>query len=238
MAGYSYDTLSSHDPFAIDAAQEERAWFIRKTYLNLAGAIGLFAGLETLFLTNDALKIGMLELIGGHWWVALLAFMGVSWLASHWANSGASPAVQYAGLGLYAVAEALIFVPLLTIASAMSPDIVPSAGLVTLVIFGGLTGIVFLTKADFSFLGGTLTILSFGALAVALCGMLFGFSLGIFFAGAMVALMAGWILYDTSNILHHYRTDQSAAAALALFSSLATLFWYVIRLFMAAQSDD
>ena len=238
MATYDYDALSSHDPFAIDASLDERATFIRKTYLHLAGAIALFAGLEAVFLTNDALKFSMVRLIGGNWWIALLAYMGVSWMASRWASSGATPALQYAGLGLYAVAEALIFVPLLAITTAMSPDIVPAAAVITLVIFGGLTGIVFVTKTDFSFMGRALSLLSFGALAVALAGMLFGFSLGVFFAGGMVALMAGWILYDTSNILHHYRTDQPAAAALALFSSLSTLFWYVIRLLMVTQSDD
>jgi FtsH-binding integral membrane protein len=32
--------------------------------------------------------------------------------------------------------------------------------------------------------------------------------------------------------LHHYRTDQYVAAALALFASVALLFWYVLQLFM------
>jgi FtsH-binding integral membrane protein len=33
--------------------------------------------------------------------------------------------------------------------------------------------------------------------------------------------------------LHHYRTDQHVAAALALFASVALLFWYVLQLFWA-----
>ena len=48
---------------------------------------------------------------------------------------------------------------------------------------------------------------------------------------------AGYILYDTSNVLHHYRTDQHVAASLALFASLATLFWYMIRLLMILNDD-
>ena len=78
----------------------------------------------------------------------------------------------------------------------------------------------------FLFLGG---ILAFGLI---ICSILFGFNLGTWFAVAMVALASGFILYQTSNVLHHYRTDQSVAAALALFSSLATLFYYVLILFM------
>jgi len=54
----------------------------------------------------------------------------------------------------------------------------------------------------------------------------------------MIALACGYILYDTSNILHHYRTDQHVAAALALFASVAVLFWYVIRLLIALSGRE
>ena len=64
-----------------------------------------------------------------------------------------------------------------------------------------------------------------------------GFSLGIVFIVAMVVLMSGYILYDTSQILHHYRTDQHVAAALALFASVAMLFWYVVQLLMRLNDD-
>jgi FtsH-binding integral membrane protein len=53
----------------------------------------------------------------------------------------------------------------------------------------------------------------------------------------MIGLMSGYILYDTSNVMHHYRTDQHVAASLALFASVATLFWYVIRLLMSLSDD-
>ena len=43
----------------------------------------------------------------------------------------------------------------------------------------------------------------------------------------MVAFASGSILYNTSNIMHRYRTDQPVAAALSLFASIALLFWYV-----------
>lgn len=238
MAHYDYELAASHDPFAMDATLDERSAFIRKTYLTLIGAIALFGGLEVIFLSNQALKASLLSMIGGNWWIALLAYMGISFLAQKWAESGASATVQYLGLGLYTVAEALIFVPILAIASRVSPDIIPSAGLITVVTFGGLTGVVLMTKSDFSFLRTGLVVLSFLALAVALAGAFIGLKLGIVYSGAMVALMAGWILYDTSNVLHHYRTTQHAAAALALFSSLSTLFWYVIRLLIQMQRDD
>ena len=47
----------------------------------------------------------------------------------------------------------------------------------------------------------------------------------------MVTLAGAAILYDTSNILHHYPHDRHVAAALELFASIVMLFWYLLRLF-------
>jgi FtsH-binding integral membrane protein len=68
--------------------------------------------------------------------------------------------------------------------------------------------------------------------------MLVGFSLGIFFMGAMVAFAAAYILYDTSNVMKHYRTDQHVAASLALFASVALMFWYMLQLLMSLSGRD
>ena len=43
---------------------------------------------------------------------------------------------------------------------------------------------------------------------------LFGFELGVFFSVAMVAFAGAAILYDTSNVLHHYPEDRAVGAAL------------------------
>jgi FtsH-binding integral membrane protein len=64
-----------------------------------------------------------------------------------------------------------------------------------------------------------------------------GGGLGLWFSVAMVVLAGGFILYDTSNVLHHYRTDQHVAASLALFASVALLFWYVLRILLASSRD-
>ena len=228
----------AHDLFAVDAAAEARAAFIRRTYLHVFGAILAFIGLEAVFLNTPAIAEPMFRMmVGGQWWVVMIGFMAVHWIASMWAQSGASPAVQYLGLGLYVLAEAVIFVPLLLIATQFgSPNLIPTAGIITLLIFGGLTTVVFLTGKDFSFLRGALTIGCLAALGLMVAGWLIGFQLGLAFIVGMIVLMSGFILYDTSNILYHYRTDQHVAAALALFASIATLFWYVIQLLQA--TDD
>jgi len=45
-------------------------------------------------------------------------------------------------------------------------------------------------------------------------------------------LMAGSILYTTSSMVHRYSPDMYVGAALCLFSSIAMMFWYILRIFM------
>ena len=231
------DYASNYDRFAADATTDARGAFIRRTYLHLFGAIVAFVALEAAFLTIEPIRNTLMSVLAGNWWIALVGFMIVSWVANWWAHSGANPVLQYAGLALYTVAEALIFVPMLLMASAIDPSIIPTAGFLTLLIFAGLTVTVFVTGADFSFLRSALMVGGIAAIGLVFGGLFFGFSLGLWFSVAMIVLLCGYILYDTSNVLHHYRTDQHVAAALALFASVATLFWYVIRL-MSILSDD
>lgn len=221
-----------------------RTTFIRRTYAHLLGSIGLFVFLETMIFTmvsQAALENMMGTMLGGRWnWLMVLgAFMVVSWIARSWAQSSASQSLQYLGLGAYVVAEAVIFVPLLYIAQRMAPGAIPAAGIMTAVVFTGLTAIIFTTRADFSWMGKYLALAGIAALGLIVCSIFIqGLPLGIWFSGAMVVLAAGYILYDTSNILHHYRTDQYVAASLALFASVALLFWYILRIMISLSSRD
>lgn len=227
---------------AAEASVNERADFIAKTYTHLTGAVTAFVGLEALYLnTPIAQSLAELLLGGGQigWFVVLGAFLLVGMMASAFAQSTTSVALQYVGLSLYVVAESVIFAPLLYYASTIDPSILPTAGIITLAIFFGLTLVVFLTKKDFSFMGPALAIAGIAALAAIILGPLMGFSMGsVLFSSLMVVLASGYILYDTSNVLHHYRIGQHVAASLALFASLATLFWYVIRIVIALTNRD
>ena len=234
MQTYPYTQPTSY------ADANVRTEFMRRTYNHLAGAVLAFLLLEALLLQWSGAQALVRTMTGGmSWLVVLAAFMGVSWLAEKWARSEASPQMQYLGLGLYVVAEAVLFLPLLYLAARFSsPQVIPTAGLITALLFGGLTMIAFTTRKDFSFLGGILTLGGFVALGVIVASMLFGFSLGVVFAGLMIAYAAGAILYNTSNIIHHYRPDQHVAASLALFASVALLFWYVLQFVMALSADE
>ena len=225
---------------AADSPAAERAAFIRKTYAHLAGALLLFTGLE-YYLVNApfAQKLAMTMTSGYSWLIVLAAFMGVGYVADRLAHSQSSEGMQYLGLGLFVVAESIIFLPLLFMATFYSdPGLIPTAGLMTLLLVGGLTATVFITKKDFSFLGGILSIGFFVALGFIVCSMIFGFSLGLIFSSVMVLFAAGSVLYTTSNIMHHYHPKQHVAASLALFAAVALLFWYVLQVLMALTGRD
>ena len=130
---------------------------------------------------------------------------------------------------------AFIFLPLLFVAKFYSgdPNIIPTAGVLTLAIFGGLSAGVLVTKKDFSFMGPIISMVSFILFGVIICAALFGTGLGLWFAFAVVALASGAILYNTSALLYQYRTDQHVAASLALFASVALMFWYMVQLVMS-----
>jgi FtsH-binding integral membrane protein len=228
---------------ASDAPEAQRLEFIRKTYAHLGGAVLAFAGLEALLFKSGYAEQLTATMLGTRhaWAIVLGAFLVVGWIADYWARHSSSKPMQYLGLLLYVVAEVIIFCPLLFIAEAYDAElltqgteshIIRDAGIITAIIFGGLTAAVFITKKDFSFMRGALYTLSFAALGLIVMSLIFGFSLGLVFSVAMVVLAAGYILYYTSNVLHHYPVGSHVAAALALFSAVALMFWYVIRILM------
>lgn len=228
------------NPFVavVDADADARQTFIRRTYLHLGGAILAFVLLVAALFQVPGIENLILKMTGGYGWLIVLgAFMAVSWVADKWARSDTSPGMQYFGLGLYVVAEAVIFLPLLYMAAFHSgdPKLIPMAGVITGLLFAGLTATAFWSGADFSFLRGALTIAGFVALGVIVCSIVFGFSLGLIFSSVMVLIAGGSILYTTSNILLHYRTDQHVAASLALFAGVMLLLWYVLRILMSLR---
>ncbi len=206
--------------------------FIRMTYLHLFAAILFFTGIEYL-LFQSGIAFKLLQLVAGfNWLMILAAFMVLSWIAMRFAASSSSKPMQYFGFTIYIVLEALLFAPLLYIAEYKSGGgAIESAATATLLGFGGITALGFAFKRDFSWLGKILSICGIGAFVLIACGALFGFSLGVYFSVGMVVFAGAAILHDTSNIIHHYGEDQHVAAAMHLFSSIALMFWYVLRIF-------
>ncbi len=246
--------MNESNPFIVaDAPAADRAAFFRRTYGLVAIGFAAFAALLAIFFVGFDRQEGiafalfsglfsMMRSLGG-WSILLvmLAFWGATTVAQSLAFNRASRSSQYAGLGLYVVLEALIFIPLigyviLSTKGNASTVLVP-AGIVTGGMIAGLTALVFMTNLDFSFLKVAIILGSFAALAIVLVAAIAGLSLGAWFSIAMIILMATVILYQTNEIKNTLETDQHVAAAFILFSSFVTLLFYVIRFFAGGRRD-
>lgn len=225
---------------AIGASSNERALFIGKVYgLMMAGLV--FFGLCTAMpMIGFALDIPVLSGIflaamQLHPLFALLLLIGSSFVVH------AVAMVRYLNLAaffFFAAFWGFISIPLffyVLSAFGMAP-IIQGLGL-TILVFGGLSGYVLLTRKDFSFMGGFLMV---GL--ISLLGVIFFALIGNFFFGFhmellhiaisifAVLLFSGYVLYDTSNLLHRYSTDMVVPAALALMVDFIILFRNIVYL--------
>ncbi|SDB64442.1 hypothetical protein SAMN03097699_2962 [Flavobacteriaceae bacterium MAR_2010_188] len=221
----------------IDTA--DRATFYQKTYAHVAGGVLVFIVFEWLLFQSETIVNFALSMTQGWRWLIMLGgFMFITNYAEGMALKTPDKNKQYLAFGLYILAEAFIFLPLLFIAMVYTDsgaEMLNQAAIVTLGLFTGLSAVVLLTKKDFSFLKTGLTIGFFIALGLIIAGSLFGFNLGLWFSVGMCLLAGGAILYQTSNLVHKYSSDQYIPASLGLFASLMLLFWYVLSIFMSRE---
>ena len=211
---------------------EDRSDFIWKCYAHVVGAILAFAAIEAYFFQSgiaERIAMPMLQ----NWWMVFGAFIIAGWGATHVAHRIESRNAQYAAFAVFIFIEALIFAPMLYIASQMQPGIIDSAAGVTILGTVGLVATVMITRKDFSFMRGMMIWGGMLALVAIVGSMIFGFQLGTWFSVAMIGFAGAAVLYDTSNIMHHYPQDKYVAASMQLFASIAMMFWYILRLFMS-----
>ncbi|WP_047550023.1 Bax inhibitor-1 family protein [Psychroserpens sp. Hel_I_66] len=218
-------------------AVSDRTAFYKKTYAHVAGGVLVFILFEWLLLQSETIVNFALSMTQGWRWLIMLGgFMFITNYAEGMALKTKDKNKQYLAYGLYILAEAFIFVPLLYIAINFLEDggkVLYQASIVTLSLFTGLTAVVFVTKKDFSFLKTGLTIGFFIAIGLIIAGSIFGFNLGLWFSVAMCLLAGGSILYQTSNLVNKYAEDEYIPASLGLFASLMLLFWYILSIFMS-----
>ncbi len=219
------------------ATDVERVAFYKKTYAHVAVGVLLFIAFEYLLLQSETIVTFALSLTEGYKWLFMLGgFMLVTTYAERMTMKTQDKNKQYLAFALYVFAQAFIFVPLIYIAAFYmdsGSELLYQASIVTLALFTGLSAVVFMTKKDFSFLRTGLTIGFFIAIGLIVAGMIFGFNLGLWFSVGMCLLAGGSILYQTSNLVNKYSTDDYIPAALGLFASLMLLFWYVLSIFMS-----
>lgn len=236
------DTPADFRGLVIDAPRDERVAFIRRTYAHLVGAVMVFVALEAAIQATPGVEglVSTMVRTPLSWIGVLIGFVVVGRVVDLIARSAVSLGTQYLALTIYVLAEAILFVPLIYVArlfeERLDVSILLPAAVGTLVIFGVLTIVVLTTRKDFSFLGAGLRVAGLGAVGLIVVYLIYGRDLGLLFTLAMVLFASLYVLYYTSNVMHHYRTDQHVVASLALFASLALLFWYILRLALYVYS--
>lgn len=217
-------------PVAEDSV-ENRSEFIWKTYAHVVGAILTFAAIEVyLFQSGIAQRIAAPML--GNWLMVLGAFMLASWGATRAALRAKSTAAQYGALAFFIVVEAIIFAPLLFVADSKAPGVIDTAAGITIMGSVALIATAMITRKDFSFLRGILVFGGFLVFGFIVISVLMGYQPGSWFSLGMIGFAGAAVLYDTSNIMFHYPKDRHVAAAMALFASIALMFWYVLMFLM------
>jgi FtsH-binding integral membrane protein len=216
--------------------EETRGDFVVRVYQHLMAAIVVFVGIEALFI-NTGISEAIYDFVAGSgatWLLVLGGFMVGQWIVANAAADLLNPQKQYAALFGSAALYAVLFAPMLHYVFNSRDNggtTVAAAALITAVAFAGLTVVGFVTRKDLSFLRPMVMYGFVVALVLIVAAVVFGFSLGVWFSIAMIALAGVAILYQTQTIIRKYPAQAHVAAALGLFSSVMTMFWYVLRIF-------
>jgi FtsH-binding integral membrane protein len=215
---------------AASAGVSERMAFVRKVYaLFFAATLFAIAGVGVGFMFPSV----MLAVIAHPWLTFLLLIGGVM---------GAQavrlvPGVNLLALFAFTTLTGIIISPAIAIYTQLNPASILQAGVLTVGIFGGLTAYVFVSKKDFSFMRGMVTT---GLIVVVLAAVLNLFIVGssaVAFAISCAALLlfSGFVLYDTSNIIRRYPTNEYVAGALSLYLDAFNIFLALLRILNAGR---
>jgi modulator of FtsH protease len=225
------------------------AQYLRRVYLYFTGGIAAaIAGALIALYAGQPVDVGagvavppIVAFGMQHWILALVAYFGAFMVASFVRRS---PGLNVAALGAYGFITGLFLAPMLFFAQlaatqgqTLSASPVRDAFLLTGAAFTGLSGYVLISRKSFSFLGAALSMGIWVILGAMILGMFLHsavFQLAI--ASVGVLLFCGYILYDTSRILHE-PDDDPVGAALRLFLDVVNLFVFLLRILASSSRD-
>lgn len=238
----NYDVVDVEQRGSSLSNADARSSFVVRVYANLALAVLILAaivaaifgvyGPERILLFTQAhvraMGFGILALcVAG-------PFVGSAILARN-----PSRTAQYGLMGFYILLEAAILFPIVAVAALFcGTAIIWQACGLTAALFVALSASVFITRADFSFMRSFLVFSGIAALVVICASFLFSFNLGTWFTVAIIFLMCLYVLYDTSNMLLHADEGDDVLCAVNLFTTILTLFVYILQLLMSLNRDS
>ena len=105
-------------------------------------------------------------------------------------------------------------------------------------IFLGLSGYVLVTRKDFSFMGGMVMVGILVAFLAGICAAIFSIpTLALAVSAMFVLLMSGFILYETSALIHGGQRNY-ILATIGLFVAIFNLFTSLLHLLGAVSGRD
>jgi len=210
----STTTLTRGVTPAASVTTKDRLVFIKKVYSLLAmsmgsAAVGAYLGSGPLLL-----------LVAPNMMLFFILQIALIFFASFAARK---PGLNMVALFSFTTVSGLTLGPLLY---QVGPSIAAEAFALTAITFAGLSMYVVYSKKDFSFMSGFLMT---GLIVLVVGGLLNMFfiqsgMMHFVMSGASVLLFSGFILYDTSNIMRYYGTDEYVSATLALYLDVLNLF--------------
>lgn len=215
-----------------EAASEGRVLatnkLIRNTYILLS---------MTLFFSAVMAGVSMVfEVPRLHWLLTLAIVIGMFFAISKLRNS------VWGLVGVFALTGfmGLMLGPMLNMyltTFSNGAELIMMAFGTTAAVFLGLSGYALTTRKDFSFMGGFLVV----GLVVAIVGMLAAMffsipGLQLAISAVVVLLMAGFILYDTSQMVHGYQ-DNYIMMTVALYLDIYNMFVNLLAIFGLAGDD-
>ncbi len=194
---------------------------LRNTYLLLSATLLFSAAMAGLAMAMGMPYLGPV--------VTLVGYFGLLFLTYKLKNSAAGIAAVFALTGFMG----LTLGPILSMYVKSVPNggelIMTSLG-ITGLLFAGLSAYVLKTGRDMSFMGGFLTVGMFGLLGVIVVGLFVDLSaFQMVISAGIVLLMAGYILYETSAIIHGGQTNY-ILATISLYVSLYNIFLNLLML--------
>ncbi len=118
------------------------------------------------------------------------------------------------------------------------PELIMQAFGATALVFFGLSGYVLTTKKDFSFMGGFLIVGLIVAVVASLANIFFQVpALSLAISSAIVFIMSGFILYDTSRIINGGETNY-IRATVSMYLNIYNLFTSILHLLGVFGGDD
>jgi modulator of FtsH protease len=236
-------------PSVLDRAPAEKLAFLRKVYSLFTGSLvaAFFGAVVALYAGAGMSKVGvevgdsmvtvppLVAFFMNHMFIGIGLFLGSFFGASYLRTR---PGVNVAALFGAAFVSGLYLGPMLWIAQLMasqgqtlSASPVRDAFLLTVLGFTGLTSYALLSKRDFSFLGGFLSMGLWVLIGASVLALFLGgtaFSLAI--ASVGILLFGGYILYDTSRMLRDPSNQDPVGAAIGLYLNFLNIFVYLLRI--------